>query len=68
MPDELNERLHRYAEEQGRTIRDVVLEAVQRELDRRGFTARLRSRKPVTLKTPPAKLLAQERLDRQGRE
>ena len=64
VPPELNERLHRYAEQQGRSIRDVVLEAVRRELDRRTFVARLRERKPVKLKTPAGQLLGSERHDR----
>jgi hypothetical protein len=64
VPDQLNERLHRYAEQQGKSIRDVVLEAVRRELDRRVFVERLRLRTPVKLKTAPAKLLAKERRER----
>jgi plasmid stability protein len=64
VPPELNERLHRYAEQQGRSIRDVVLEAVRRELDRRTFAERLRGRTPVKLKTPPGQLLGAERRDR----
>lgn len=31
VPEDLNERLHRYAKQQRRSIRDVVLEAVLRE-------------------------------------
>jgi plasmid stability protein len=65
VPDELNKRLHRYAEQQGRSIRDVVLEAVRRELDRRMFTERLRRRSTVKLKTSPAELLAAERRERE---
>lgn len=64
VPPELNERLHRYAEQQNRSIRDVVLEAVRRELDRRTFVERLRERKPVKLKTSAAQLLGAERRDR----
>jgi plasmid stability protein len=66
VPQELNERLHRYAEQQGRSIRDVVLEAVKRELDRRMFVERLRRRAPVKLKTGAGELLSAERADRDG--
>lgn len=64
VPEELNERLHRFAEQEGRSIRDVVLEAVRRELDRRRFAERLRRRAPVTLKTSAGELLAAERSER----
>ncbi|HET8937664.1 MAG TPA: hypothetical protein VFN67_29675 [Polyangiales bacterium] len=33
VPEQLNERLHRFSEQEGRSIRDVVLEAVRRALD-----------------------------------
>lgn len=66
VPPELNERLRRYAEQQSRSIRDVVLEALRRELDRRTFVERLHERKPVKLKTSAAQLLAAERRDRDG--
>jgi hypothetical protein len=68
VPEALNARLHRFAEQQGRTIRDVVLEAVRRELDRTTFVERLRKRAPVRLKTSAGELLAAERRDRDGSE
>jgi plasmid stability protein len=61
VPEALNKRLRRYAEQDGRTIRDVVLEAVERELDRRNFVERLRRRAPVKLATSPHALLDDER-------
>jgi len=64
VPEELNERLHRCAEERGRSIRDIVLEAVRRELDRQAFGDRLRKRSRVRLKTSAAELLRQERQER----
>jgi plasmid stability protein len=64
VPEELNKRLHRYAEQQGRSIRDVVLDAVRRELDRRAFAERLRKRSPVKLKVSAAELLSLERNER----
>jgi hypothetical protein len=64
VPEELNTRLHRYAEQEGRSIRDVVLAAVQRELDRHTFVDRLRKRSKVQLKTSAAGLLMEERRER----
>ena len=64
VPDDLNKRLHRHAEQQGRSIRDVILDAVRRELDRQAFVERLQSRSSVKLKTPAGALLAQVRRER----
>lgn len=64
LPDELNERLHRYARERRQPIREVVIEAVERELDRRTFVQRLRQREPANLPTSAANLLESERRER----
>jgi hypothetical protein len=64
VPEDLSKRLHRLAEQDGRSIREVVLDAVRRELDRRSFAERLRKRASVKLKTPAAELLQQERRTR----
>jgi hypothetical protein len=66
VPEALNKRLRRYAEQDGRTIREVVLQAVQRELDRRSFVERLRRRTPVKLAVSPHALLEEERRERGG--
>ena len=64
LPEELNERLRAHARAQQRTIRDVVLEAVRRELDRHAFVDRLSQREPARLRTSPAQLLEEARRDR----
>jgi plasmid stability protein len=64
VPTDLNERLRRYAAQEGRTISDVILAALQRELERHTFVKRLRSRSSVTLKRSPARLLMESRLER----
>jgi plasmid stability protein len=64
VPSDLDKRLHRFAAQEHRSIRDVVLEAVRRELDRRQFVVELGSRTPANLKTAAAKLLSMERQDR----
>ena len=65
VPDELHERLRWHARRQGRTLRDVVLEAVRRELDHEEFVARLRSREPVDPGLPAGAVLE---AIREGRE
>jgi len=64
LPPELSERLHQHARERRQPIREVVIEAVERELDRRTFVQRLRQREPVELSTSPAALLDSERRER----
>jgi plasmid stability protein len=65
VPEQLSRRLRRYAKQQQRSIRDIVLEAVQRELERRAFVDRLHERSRVTLRSSPAELLAAERSERE---
>lgn len=67
VPDDVHRALSRYAKRRGRTIRDIVLEAVQRELSREEFVARLRSRSPVDLGRPAADLLREVRQERERR-
>ena len=57
LPDELHRKLRRRAKLQGRTLRDLVLEAVRRELDRAEFQERLARREPVDLGRPAARSL-----------
>jgi hypothetical protein len=61
LPGDVDKRLHRYAREQHRSIRDIVIEAVRRELDRRLFVEDLRRRASTRLKTSAAELLVAER-------
>lgn len=49
VPEALHRKIRRYAERRGRTIRDVVLDAVTREIARDEFEARLARRRPVEL-------------------
>ncbi|OGQ82078.1 MAG: hypothetical protein A2289_07645 [Deltaproteobacteria bacterium RIFOXYA12_FULL_58_15] len=64
LPEDLNKRLHRFAREQNRTIRDIVLDAVRRELERNAFVERLHQRATTRLRTPAQKMLNAERSDR----
>lgn len=49
VPEALYREIRRRARQEGRTIRDVVLEAVQTKLGRDELYARLRRRKPIEL-------------------
>jgi len=61
----LHRRIRAYAKRQGRTVRDVVLEAVKREIERDEFRARLARREPVALGRPAARSLEEVRADRE---
>lgn len=63
MPDELQKKLHRYARREGRTLRDLVLEILRREVSRREFRARLAKRTPVELGRSVAKALEESRVE-----
>jgi predicted transcriptional regulator len=64
VPDALHRRLQRMAQRRKQTVRDVVLEAVQRELSHEEFVARLRRRSAVALGRPAADLLREARAER----
>ena len=65
VPEALHRRIRAYAKRQGRTVRDVVLEAVKREIERDEFRARLARREPVALGRPAARSLEEVRADRE---
>jgi len=52
VPQDLYRKLKRHAARQGRTLRDVLLEAVRKEVARAEFRARLARRDPVRLDRP----------------
>jgi antitoxin FitA len=66
VPDALHRKLRQRAERQGRTIRDLVLEAVRREIAREEFEARLRTRSRVHLGRSAASALEESRDARDG--
>ena len=47
VPEALHRKIRAYAKRRGRTVRDVVLEAVNREMEREEFRSRLARRQPV---------------------
>jgi plasmid stability protein len=64
VPDDLFRKIRRHAEQEGRTIRDFVLEAVRAKIAREEFAARLRKRTPVQLDRPVAQSIADVRDER----
>ena len=66
VPDALHQRLRRYAEKHHRTISDIALEALEREMARSEWHERHSQRPATDLGDPAASLLEQER--QQGEE
>jgi plasmid stability protein len=65
VPDQLHRKLKQRAKRQGRTVRDLVLDAVRREVAREDFRERLARRSPVDLGGRAADLVAEERAERE---
>jgi len=66
IPDSLHERLHRHARRSNCTITSIVLDAVEKELDRREWKDHLAQRPRTELGVEAAALLAGERSLRDG--
>ena len=64
VPDGLHRKLRRHAKRRGRTIRDFVLEAVRRELERDEFHDRLARRASIDLGRPAARTVEETRGER----
>ncbi len=61
VPDDLYDRLKRYAHCQRRTLSDIVLQALDRELSRAEFHERVETRPQTELGVSAAVLLREER-------
>lgn len=61
VPEPLHRKIRAAARRRGRTVRDLVLEAVQREIAREDFRARLAKRRSVDLRQPAARTLEEVR-------
>lgn len=66
VPESLHRKVRSYAKRRGRTVRDVVLEALTREIHREEFRARLARRESVEIGRPAAQTLAEARAEREG--
>jgi plasmid stability protein len=67
VPESLHRKIRAAARRRGRTVRDLVLEAVQREIEREDFRTRLAKRSSVELGHPAAQTLAEVRAERDAR-
>jgi plasmid stability protein len=65
VPESLHRKIRAYAKRRGRTVRDVVLDAVTREIEHLEFRARLAKREPVDLGHPAARTLEEVRAERE---
>ncbi len=65
VPESLHRKIRAYAKRRGRTVRDVVLDAVTREVERLEFSVRLAKREPVDLGRPAARTLDEVRAERE---
>ena len=65
VPDALHQRLRRYAEKHHRTISDIALEALEREMARSEWHEKHSQRPTTDLGGSAASLLEQERRQRE---
>jgi plasmid stability protein len=64
VPEVLHEKIRAQARSHGRTVRDFVLQAVIKEIDREEFRTRLARRQSVDLGRPAARALEETRGER----
>jgi plasmid stability protein len=64
VPEPVHRKIRTYAKRHGRTVRDFVLDAVIRAIEREEFRARLAKREPVDLGRPAARTLDEVRAER----
>jgi plasmid stability protein len=64
VPEKLHNQLRRYAREQGRTLGEIILEAIEREVSRREWQKRFSGRPSTLLRISAAQLLEEERRQR----
>lgn len=65
LPDDLHRRLRQYAQKHHRTISDIALAAIEREMVRHEWHEKLLQRPSTDLGEPVASLLEQERRERE---
>ncbi len=65
VPAALHRQIRWHARQRGQTIRELLLEAVRREVGRAELRQRLARRRPVDLGRPAAAALAEARLEQE---
>jgi len=65
VPESIHRKIRAFAQRRGRTVRDFVLDAVTREIERQEFRARLAKRESVDLGRPAARTLEELRAERE---
>lgn len=66
VPESTHRKIRAFAARHGRSVRDVVLDAVLREIEREEFRLRVAKRAPVDLGRPAARTLEELRAERDG--
>ena len=66
VPANVYRKIQRHAKRQGRTIRDIVLSAVLREIGRAEFQQRLAGRERVELGEPAGRTIEEIRAERES--
>ena len=64
IPDDLHERLCEHAKKRNTTVDDLVVDAIERQIDRIEFHEKITAMKPRTFKISPSELIARERAQR----
>ncbi len=64
IPDDLHERLCQQAEKRNTTVDDLIMDAIERQVDRIEFHDRIRAMKQREFKVSPSELIAKERAQR----
>jgi hypothetical protein len=65
VPEDVHRRLRECARRRGQSLRELVLEALGKELSHDEFERRLRSRSRVQLSHPAGQVLAEVRAERE---
>ena len=64
VPEDLHRKLHGYAKQERRSLRDLVLDVLRKEVARREFRGRLERRSRVEFDRPVATILEEVRAER----
>jgi plasmid stability protein len=66
VPEDVHRKIRAYAKRRGRSVRDIVLEVLVREIEAEEFRARLAKREPVDLGRSAARSVEEARRERES--